>query len=618
MALAVRARLRKPRLGELLDALALQIFGKWATALARSLELRDMLEKAGILVDPVVYAARMLLYTTAMAFVAAISMVIVALLPVGLVFKVLGLLALAFLPIGIFMSFMMRVMNRVQARKRGTEEELPYLALYMSVMALGGVSPMAVFERIARSRVFRAIRDEAARIIRNIKVFGLDPLSALERNARTHPSRAYKNFIFGYTTTVRVGGDVAHYLIVQTREIIKRKAGELETVVNRVSVFVEMYISVAVIATLTLYAFFIVGSYFKSIGMTGPASGIFLLYGYVFLPLFNLMAIFLVHKSLPETSRPIKLPYLYIPVTLIPALIAVVAILYSLGAIHSLLTLHLTIRSIVYAEAAIAAVLIPSSLGPAVMFYKIMRREKKLPRKLADFLHDVAEARKTGLSPEKSIIVAALGRNYGALDPIVKKIATALNLGLSLEAAVRRALHRIYDKLTIIAMRILVDSIEAGGGTAELLDLLAQHADALADLQEELKRKLKTYIAMPYLGTLVLAISGILLLSMMLQATHVALPTSAGAAATAAAGMLKPPNPQQVLMLTLITVTSITIHAYLSGLLAGKLSTGFIAGGFLHAAIQVLIVALIEIIGYQTMLVPALQALMKTAAAAPP
>jgi flagellar protein FlaJ len=143
--------------------------------------------------------------------------------------------------------------------------------------------------------------------------------------------------------------------------------------------------------------------------------------------------------------------------------------------------------------------LILFSLPPAIAYLIVARRHRGIGIALANFLRDLTEVRKTGLSPEKSIESVA-ARDYGPLNPVVRRMATSLRLGLSIEEAVRGAVRDIKDWIVLATMRFLVDSIELGGGSPDVLETLARFAHGLVTLEEELKKKLRLYVFMPYLG----------------------------------------------------------------------------------------------------------------------
>src|SRR5207245_912004 len=90
---------------------------------------------------------------------------------------------------------------KISASSRGAalENELPYLVGYITTLAEGGISPFVTIKRVARAdAIFPAAAKEARRILMDIQVLGLDPVSALEKSAKYTPNRAFSDFIGGY------------------------------------------------------------------------------------------------------------------------------------------------------------------------------------------------------------------------------------------------------------------------------------------------------------------------------------------------------------------------------------------------------------------------------------
>jgi len=210
-----------------------------------------------------------------------------------------------------------------------------------------------------------------------------------------------------------------------------------------------------------------------------------------------------------------------------------------------------------------------------------MRGSKGLVNATADFLRDLSEARKTGLSPEKCIISLA-NRDYGNLTPIVSKAAVALASGMSLEASLRRVLKRVREWFVITIFRFLADSIVVGGGSPEIIDALSSFTQDLAEAEVEMRRKLRAYVVMPYFGTMLLAASPIIIINLLLQSS-------------------KNVTPNDLAPLIMVLSAGTLINAVIMGLVAGKVSELSIAAGFKHAAIMV-VLSTITILATLTMM----------------
>ncbi len=599
-----RARTRQARRIEAkptisaLDVIAVRLLAPVAARLVRALELDRLIREAGMEVIPVVYMSRILfnaiIATSVVVILASLLFIVPNPIPwrIRLVLLILPPAVTPFLAIaaGIAKPQSLKAM-----RRRLTEEELPFLAAYMATMAYGGLGPDKVLEKIANAKIFQGISREAARILRDIRIFGMDPLTAIEKNVLDHPSRLYRDFMLGYITTVRTGGDVIHYLEIRTQELFRQKIEETRMIAEKISLIVEVFVAVAVIATIALYTLFIVGSVIRIAG-TQSMIPMLIMYSFIGLPLFIVMLIAMVHKTLPRTSVGAeKQLYSALPISTPLAIVAAAAILLAFNVPQKLLTGLVDTGVVAGIELALAACFATASMGPIASYLAYARREKGIERQLAEFLRDLSEIRKTGLSPEKSLLLISQ-RNYGKLTPVVRRIAGAIALGVSIAQAVRRAV-RGYTNWTMLAIfKILVDSIELGGGSAEIIDALARYTNALSDLAEELRRRLRPYFYMPYAGAIILVASTLTLLLLLVQASKtLALQTAQQGTPATAMGITVAATPRDLAMLAVATLAGLTLDGYLMGLLAGKIKDQLLAPGFIHALILTALVAAIGI-----------------------
>ena len=568
---------RRMSLQDLLDIIAMSYFRGPAEKLVRAFDLERALKRAGMRVSPQMYAARLLLYTTLALSVSLYLSALISLLHISRIIKVFSVMSLLLVPLMVFGIGLSYPSGRVSSRKNGVETELPFFAAYLTTMARGGVPIAKILERVANLRVFKSVREEAKMILRDIKIFGKDPLTAIEDHAIEHPSPRYRELMLGYITTVRTGGDVLHYLEIRTQDIFSSRIEELKTIAERMSMFTEVYVTIAVVLALTFYIFFTISAIFPAGAHFGGIAQL-ALFSFVFLPLMSILLLYMIHEAQPKTPIAFNKPYrytLYIGVPL--ALIAFPMVLYATQGYQALRG-SITASSILGLSSAVAASLIALVAPGAYVYIMERRRTRGLGRATANFLRDLAEVRKTGLSPEKSIEMLA-EREYGPLTPIIRRVAAALSIGVSVEEALRRALRGFKDWLLLANMRFLADSILVGGGTSETLDALARYAHSLVEIEEELKRRLRSYMYMPYMGAILVVVSSLLILGFTastLLSTH-----AATAPGLAGAELIKRQLPKVALLLTVGGV----FNSWLMGLVAGKIQDSYLAAGFTHAII---------------------------------
>ncbi len=570
-----RLRVRKPTTREVLDAVALALFERWGKSLARRFELDKAILRAGISEHPVIFASRIILYTVLSAIILGIVLVALAsVIPVTTVTLVVMLVIEAVVPAMVFAIGIGYPASLASSRKAEVDNELPFFMAYVSTMVKGGVSVDKILERVSELKVFKAIRKEAKRIVMEMKFFGKDPLSAIEAVTKYHPSTKFRDTMLGYVTTLRSGGDVAHYLEIRTRELFAARTAELKAIIERLGSFLEVYIILGVIMSITIFVFFSVSGTISAIQASRVSGAVKVdllvpaLYNFIGLPALGSMTLFMAHASQPKTPVKKYGPYL-VALTALPfALVAFATTLVVTGG-YRILSGHigmLEAKSVtVSLTMALLVVFVPAWISHA----REMKGSKGLVNATADFLRDLSEARKTGLSPEKCIISLA-SRDYGNLTPIISKAAVALASGMSLEASLRRVLKRVREWFVITAFRFLADSIIVGGGTPEIIDALASFTQDLAEAEIEMRRKLRAYVIMPYFGTMLLAASPIIIINLLLQGA-------------------KNVTPNDLAPLITVLSAGTLINAVIMGLVAGKVSELSIAAGFKHATIMVIL-----------------------------
>ena len=583
----------KVKTKEVIDALALSLFERPARRLVRALEIDISLQKAGMAEHPVIYVARHLLYVLIAGLIAIYIGVSVFFIKIPFITQAIIALIMGLIPLFIFIAMLVKPAAAISSRRNDVESELPFFAAYVATLARAGIPVEVVIERVAKLKIFKALRVEAQRILREIKYFGYDPLSAIEKAVRNHPSVRFRDFLLGYVTTLRTGGDVLHYLEIRTQELFQSKIDELRTLTERMGTFLELYIVLGVIVGTTLLTFFAVS------GVLGVVAGPILpvggggglmpyLFNFLILPLLGIFILYTAHATQPKTPVVILRPYVNLMVS-IPLAAIVFMLALAISGAYPILYGKVTQYNVMATLVSLTIALMVAILPPWWSYRKELLGTRGITRATANFLRDLAEVRKTGLSPEKSIIQLSL-RDYGSLNPVIRKAASALQVGISLERALARAVRGIKVWFPIAVMRFLSDAVMVGGGAPETIEALARYANTLAEIEIELKRRLRAYVLLPYFGAVMISATPIIIIALMLTGAQLtgALAQEKTAAALSETGKL---------MLPLIG--GALINSFIMGLVAGKTSELSIAAGFKHAALLVLISAASMVITMQ-------------------
>ena len=136
--------------------------------------------------------------------------------------------------------------------KRELDDELPFTSGYMAILASAGVSPEKIFYSLSNLDVPLAASTEAKEVIKNINLFGLDVISALEKTSRRTPSEKFRDTIEGIISTIHTGGNLGGFLREKFRTAMKLKKLNLKKYSDNLSVLSEVYVALLLTGPLVL------------------------------------------------------------------------------------------------------------------------------------------------------------------------------------------------------------------------------------------------------------------------------------------------------------------------------------------------------------------------------
>jgi flagellar protein FlaJ len=550
---------------ETLEAWSFRLFGRAApTFLKHVFGFKDYLERAKIKIYPETYVSLMFL-TAALTLPASVISIVILYL-----YGFIPIIFLIPLPFYVMVGFMLIPISRAGERASNLEREMPFASAYISVMASGGIAPYTSFKRLSEVEMMPAMKSEAREIIKDVEIFGIDPLTAIERAAKKNPLDVYRDFLSGYASTVIIGGDIGHFLERKAEDIFKTRAMRVKAAAERLGMLLETFIIVMVLMSLCFYILFSVDAIY-SVGVS-MYSGI-ILYTYVFTPMLSMVFIYLAHSMQPKTPVVDMRPYKVFGVCSVVAIVLFLLLTDFMGYIS--IPFFSGLRSMVDLPIAIAVALFVATAPAAVVYAKLSKKRNSIEQGINSFLRDLTEVRKTGLSPEKCIESLA-HRDYGDFSRELRKISSEISWGVPVKKVIMDFVKRTKSWMTQIVMYLLVETIDVGGGTIAMIESLARFNNLTNEVEKEKKMAVRPYVMMPYFAAILLVATT----SMMIGFT-------AGTLNVGGTGVAKDMTP----MITTFT-TSCIFHSYLIGIVAGKISEESIAAGFKHGAILVIVAVL--------------------------
>ncbi|MEM2446335.1 MAG: type II secretion system F family protein, partial [Candidatus Bathyarchaeia archaeon] len=541
---------------EALEAWSFRIFGKVAPYFLRHvIEFKDYLERAKIKIYPETYVSLMLFLAVLTTPISILSIMLLYF------YGFIPLVFLVPLPIYVMIGFFLIPLSRAGERAANLEREMPFAAAYISVMASGGIAPYTSFKRLAEVELMPAMRAEAREIIKDVEIFGIDPLTAIENAAKRNPLDIFRDFLAGYASTVIIGGDIGHFLERKAEDIFKTRALRVKAAAERLGMLLETFIIVMVLMSLCFYILFSVESIY-SVGIS-MYSGI-ILYTYIFTPMLSLMFIYLAHSMQPKTPVVDMRPYKAFGISSVFGILLLLLLTNFFG--YMQLPLFSQLQTIVDLPVAIALSLFVATFPAAIVHQKVNSKKVSMEQGITSFLRDLTEVRKTGLSPEKCIESLA-NRDYGEFSKELRKISSEISWGVPVRKVIMDFVKRVKSWMAQLVMFLLVETIDVGGGTIAMIESLARFNNLTQEVEKEKKMAVRPYIMMPYFAAILLVATTVMMIGF-----------TSGTLGVAETGQTKDLGP----MITTF-VTSAIFHSYLIGIVAGKISEESIAAGFKHA-----------------------------------
>ena len=223
-------------------------------------------------------------------------------------------------------------------------------------------------------------------------------------------------------------------------------------------------------------------------------------------------------------------------------------------------------------------------IGPYgfVMSGKI-RRINAIEQRLPDFLRDVAEAGRFGMTLPDAIVVASRGR-YGLLTDEIKKMASQIEWGVPVITALELFEKRVPTPLVSRVVSIITRANQAGGNVADVLTMVSHDTREVQFAIEERKNSMLTYVTVIYISFFVFLVTiyimAAVFLPQMVQAGKgISSSSLAGSGAVSLAFQYVPD-------LFLAFMVAVIVHAIGDGIMAGVLFNGKVAEGLQHATIM--------------------------------
>ncbi|MDP8011395.1 MAG: type II secretion system F family protein [Thermoplasmata archaeon] len=223
--------------------------------------------------------------------------------------------------------------------------------------------------------------------------------------------------------------------------------------------------------------------------------------------------------------------------------------------------------------------------GPYGIYYNLKtKRIKSIEARLPDFLRDVAEAGRFGMTLSESIIVASSGR-YGPLTKEIKKMAAQIEWGVPVNEALESFKERIKTPLVERMITIIIKANESGGNVADVLNMVSHAALESQMVEKERAIEMQTYVFVMFIAYGVFLATILILAASFFPEMY-----KAGRALSGVSSLGGPVNVQYQLIpqVEFLFMVATLINGVGDGILAGVLSQGKYEAGFFLAFVLLL------------------------------
>ena len=448
--------------------------------------------------------------------------------------------------------------ERKQGKKINTE--LPYFITMVTLLSSAGIGPYFMLQRVKSMELLPTIKNETQKMLKRIDLLGVDPLEVMRQVRTRSSSKALGEFFDGYVSTVESGGNIINYLKSKMKTVYDRHAESQKQSVVKLGALVEAYMTIQVV----MLAVYIISAAVISDPFATSENGISSEVIFLILtPAISALFLFAANNNAVSKSPEINIKKIIMFAA--PALI-ISGIVIGLD----------IIPDPAMEPYLLGGALIASSIVPTIYFKKSYAMTIASEDATPKILRTISEARKTGMSPEGSVIHACKRKEYGMFNSVANGIANKIEWGVDFKTIFKDIQKEIETFNVLISFNILFELISAGGGNPQTLDSLTETSERMQEIQKEKRELLLPYL---FVGFILMGTTGFTTLLVIDSFGDIAqesqnISNIEGQIAPSSLGLF----PLIVL-----------IQSWTAGLFLGRVIKGAFSGGFFYSIILVVI-----------------------------
>ena len=401
-------------------------------------------------------------------------------IPVAILFSIVFenpvlLFVLILIP-GIMFAFpTLKLKATASERKSQIEDELAFFAAYCGIMQSVGRSLLSSLLEISGTGIFRMLERESKMIQRNVRIFAMDELSAINNLALNHPNYTFSNFLLGYVSIHKSGGGLARYLENKGEEFFNSMRFRMSQYSSQAATIGEaMLIMLNVLPVLLISSSFMMPA--SSVQMLTNAS-------FVLVPLIAIIMILVTNNSQPKLRDEVHVSKNSIFAAVISTAIGIIIGLEGW-------------------QILVLGVFTGGLVNSATTFQKF-REVSLVESALPDFLRDITEQVKIGAAISNSIVRISKERRYNDyFDFLISDISSKIVFGYKLSEIVQS--YKISSWNARLVFFVLGKIADSGGGRPQTLEYITNFVTKVNQAKKEMVSSIRIFAIMAYLSPLMM------------------------------------------------------------------------------------------------------------------
>lgn len=214
--------------------------------------------------------------------------------------------------------------------------------------------------------------------------------------------------------------------------------------------------------------------------------------------------------------------------------------------------------------------------------YKEYTDRKKMEEKFPEFLRDVVEGTRAGMSLPQAIQNTETG-SYGPLDDKIERMNAQLDWGIPFDEVLRNFGKDTNSKVIMRSVDTIIQAYQSGGNIQDVLESVGDNIRTLRQLKEERESQLYGEMITGYVVYFIF-------IAILIALTNYLLPSLADAQQSLGSGFTAfggggTSLEENITLYNTWFQRLVFIQALFSGLIIGKLSEGELKAGFKHMAL---------------------------------